>query len=47
MQMVTRNFGVDVHCVVSEDDTRHCLENIVDDDDAANDGSATPNWQMY
>jgi len=28
MQMVTRNFGMDVHCVVSEDDTRHCLDNI-------------------
>jgi len=37
MQMVTRNFGMDVHCVVSEDDTRHYLEIIVDDDNAAND----------
>ena len=34
--MVTRNFGMDVHCVVSEDDTRHYLENIVDYDNAAN-----------
>ena len=37
VQMVTRNFGMDVHCVVSEDDTRHYLEIIVDDDNAAND----------
>ena len=37
--MVTRNFGMDVHCVVSEDDTRHYLEIIVDDDNAANDAA--------
>ena len=35
--MMTSNFGMDVHCVVSEDDTRHYLEIIVDDDNAAND----------